>query len=164
MSTIRVNDLNIITNPLDQELMQGRRYATVGMNPIPPQDDTIATLHLDDEECGCQSLAPHGQLHGSNSLGSNGITTTNVIDHHVGLDHLLVGLAHLLEKRIRHQVDYSSSIDEHPRDRCAIKMPPDVQRLQVVLRVLRPLKHSIMWAKTHLRHLIITYNRIILNQ
>jgi hypothetical protein len=122
-----VNDLNIITNPLDQELMQGRRYAMVGMNPIMPKDDAIVTLHLDNEERSSQSLAPHSQLHGINSFGSNGITTTDIIDRHVGLDQLLVELAHLLEKRIWHQVDYSFSIDEHPRDRCAIKMAPNIQ-------------------------------------
>jgi hypothetical protein len=105
----------------------------VDMNPIPPQDDAIVTLHLDDEECGSQNIAPHGQLHGSNSLCSNGITTTNVVDHHVGLDQLLVGLAHLFEKGVRHQVDYSATIDELSRNRRSIKMSSDVHRLQVVL-------------------------------
>jgi hypothetical protein len=124
---ICMNDFDIITNPLDQELLQGRRYATVGMNPILPQYSAIVTMHLGDEEHGSQSLAPHGQLHGSNSLSSNGITTTDVIDLRVGLGQLFIGLAHLLEEEIQHQVDYSSSIDKHMRDRCAIKMPLDVQ-------------------------------------
>jgi hypothetical protein len=109
---IRVNNLNIITNPINQKMVQGRRYATVGMNPIPPQDNAIITLHLSDEECSGQSLAPHGQLHGNNSLSSNRITTTNAIDPHVGLDQLLIRLAHLLEG-VWHQIDYRSSIDEH---------------------------------------------------
>jgi hypothetical protein len=61
-----VNDLNIIVDPLNQELMQGTRYVTVDMNPIPPQDNAIITLHLSDEEHGSQSLAPHTRLHGSN--------------------------------------------------------------------------------------------------
>jgi hypothetical protein len=38
---ISMNDLNIIANPLNQELMQGRRYAMVGMNPILPQDNYL---------------------------------------------------------------------------------------------------------------------------
>jgi hypothetical protein len=95
-----MNDLNIITGPLNQELMQGRRYATVGINPIPPQDNAIITLHLGDEERGSQSLASHGQLHGSNPLSSNRSTTTNVVDHHIGFNQLLIGLAHLLEERV----------------------------------------------------------------
>jgi hypothetical protein len=55
------------------------------------------------------------------------------VDHPVGLDQLLIGLARLLEKGVRYQVDYSASIDEHPRNRRAIKMPSDIQWLQVVL-------------------------------
>jgi hypothetical protein len=121
---IHVNDLNIITSPLNQELVQGRRYA--GMNPIPPQDNAIITLYLGDEERGSQSLAPYSQLHRSNPLSSNRITTTNAIDHHIGLDQLFVELAHLLEG-VWHQVDYHSSINEHPSDRCVIMMPLDVQ-------------------------------------
>jgi hypothetical protein len=103
-----MNNLNITTNTLDQELMQDIRYAMIGMNPMPPQDNAIVTLHLSDEERGSQSLAPYDQLHGSNPFSSNGITTTNVVDHHVGLDQLLMGLAHLLEG-LWYQVDYSSS-------------------------------------------------------
>jgi hypothetical protein len=124
-----MNDHNIlaIASPLDKELMQGRRYAMVGLNSILPQDNAIVSLHLGDEECGSQSLAPHDQLHGRNSLSSNGISTTDAVETHIGLDQLLVRLAHLLEEGIRHQVDYSSSIDEHLRDRLAIKMPLDVQ-------------------------------------
>jgi hypothetical protein len=53
-----VGNLNFIANPLDQELMQVRTYAIVGMNPTPSQDNTTIILNLGDEEHGSQSLAP----------------------------------------------------------------------------------------------------------
>jgi hypothetical protein len=63
-----MKNLNIITDPLDKDLVQGRRYAAVGMNLVPPQDNTIITLHLSDEESHDQSIASLGQLHGSQLL------------------------------------------------------------------------------------------------
>jgi hypothetical protein len=40
----------------------------IGMNPITVKNDTIVTLHLDDEECCSERLAPYGELHGDNTL------------------------------------------------------------------------------------------------
>jgi hypothetical protein len=58
-----VNYLDLIIDPLNQELVQSRRNATIGMNPIVAKNNTIVTLHLDDEECGSERLAPYGELH-----------------------------------------------------------------------------------------------------
>jgi hypothetical protein len=58
-----VNYLDLIVDPLNQELVQSRRNATIGMNPIVAKNNTIVTLHLDDEECGSERLAPYGELH-----------------------------------------------------------------------------------------------------
>jgi hypothetical protein len=51
-----MKNLNIITDPLDKDLVQGRRYAAVGMNLVPPQDNHD------------QSIASLGQLHGKQLL------------------------------------------------------------------------------------------------
>jgi hypothetical protein len=32
----------------------------IDMNPIEAKNNTIVTLHLDDEECGSKRLAPYG--------------------------------------------------------------------------------------------------------
>jgi hypothetical protein len=42
--------------------MQSRRNAVVGVNPITAKNNARVTLHLDDEECGSDGLAPHGEL------------------------------------------------------------------------------------------------------
>jgi hypothetical protein len=46
--------LNLIVGPLNQELMQSRRNAAVGVNPIMTKNDAIVTLHLNDEEWGSE--------------------------------------------------------------------------------------------------------------
>jgi hypothetical protein len=33
------------------------------VNPIAAKNNTIVTLHLDDEECGSKRLAPNSELH-----------------------------------------------------------------------------------------------------
>jgi hypothetical protein len=35
----------------------------IGMNLITTKNNTIVTLHLDDEECCSKRLAPYGELH-----------------------------------------------------------------------------------------------------
>jgi hypothetical protein len=37
------------------------------MNPIATKNNTIVTLHLDDEERGSERLAPYGELHGDDT-------------------------------------------------------------------------------------------------
>jgi hypothetical protein len=40
----------------------------IGVNSIAAKNDTIVTLHLDDEERCSERLAPYGELHGDNTL------------------------------------------------------------------------------------------------
>ena len=80
---------NLIADPLNKNLMQGRRHTLIGMNPITSKYQAEITLHLGGEE-GCHKrLAPHSQLHGSHLLSTNGITSTNAADHFVRLDQLV---------------------------------------------------------------------------
>ena len=91
-----MHHFNLIADPLNKKLMQGRRNTLIGMNPITLKYQTEVTLHLGDEEdCG-KCLASNGQLHGSNPLGTNGIIFTNIADRHVRLDQLLILPAKLL--------------------------------------------------------------------
>jgi hypothetical protein len=46
-----VNYLDLTVDPLNQELVQSRENAMIGVNPITAKNNTIVTLHLDDEEC-----------------------------------------------------------------------------------------------------------------
>jgi hypothetical protein len=47
--------------------MQSRRNAMIGMNSITAKNNTIVTLHLDDEEHGSEQLAPYGELNGDDT-------------------------------------------------------------------------------------------------
>jgi hypothetical protein len=62
-----VNYRNLIVDPLNQELVQSRGNATIGMNPIATKNNTIVTLHLDDEECDSKKLALNGELYGDDT-------------------------------------------------------------------------------------------------
>ena len=68
------------------------------MNPIMSKYEVEVTLHLGDEERRSNRLAPNGQLHRSNHLGTDGITSSNAADYHVRLDELFVCPAELLVK------------------------------------------------------------------
>jgi hypothetical protein len=39
----------------------------IDVNPIAAKNNTIVTLHLDDEECDSKRLAPNGELHGDDT-------------------------------------------------------------------------------------------------
>jgi hypothetical protein len=41
----------------------------IGMNPIAAKNNTIVTLHLDEQERGSERLAPYGELHGDGTPG-----------------------------------------------------------------------------------------------
>jgi hypothetical protein len=49
-----MHQFDLVIDPLDEELMQSRRNTTVGMNSIAAKNNTIVTLHLDDEERGSE--------------------------------------------------------------------------------------------------------------
>jgi hypothetical protein len=46
-----MNYLDLVVDPLNQELVQNRGTITIDVNPIAAKNNTIVTLHLDDEEC-----------------------------------------------------------------------------------------------------------------
>jgi hypothetical protein len=39
----------------------------ISLNPIMAKNNTIVTLHLDDEERVCERFAPYGELHGDDT-------------------------------------------------------------------------------------------------
>ena len=81
-----MDNLNLIADPLNKKLMQGRRNALICMNPIPPKNQIVVTLHLGDEEGCSKRLASNSELHGGNSLGAKGLASANTTDRHVCLD------------------------------------------------------------------------------
>ena len=91
-----MHNLNFITDPLNKKLVQGRWYTLIGMNPITSKYEVEVTLHLGDEERRSNRLAPNGQLHRSNPIGTNEITSSDAADRHVCLDELFVCPAELL--------------------------------------------------------------------
>src|SRR6185437_4892973 len=95
---ITMHNFNLIADPLNKKLVQGRWYTLIGMNPITSKYEVEVILHLGDEEHRCNRLASNGQLHRSNPLGTNGITSSNAADQHVCLDQLFVRPAELLVK------------------------------------------------------------------
>jgi hypothetical protein len=62
-----MHNLNSISHPLDEKLVQARWHTAIGMNPITPKNQIIATLDVGDKKCHSQSLASNGELHVSNS-------------------------------------------------------------------------------------------------
>ena len=99
-----MDNLNLIADPLNKKLMQGRRNALICMNPIPPKNQIVVTLHLRDEESRSKHLAPNGELQGSNSLGAKGLAPSNTTNRHVCLDQVLVLATMLLVQRIGHKI------------------------------------------------------------
>ena len=91
-----MDNLNLIVDPLNKKLMQGRSNALICMNPIPPKNQIVVTLQVRDEESHSKRLAPNGELHGSNSLGAKGLAPSNTTDHHVCLDQVLISATELL--------------------------------------------------------------------
>ena len=63
-----MHNLNFITDPLNEKLVQGRCYTLIGMDPITSKYEVEVTLNLRDEERRHNCLASHGQLHRSNPL------------------------------------------------------------------------------------------------
>ena len=95
---ITMHNLNFIADPLNKKLVQGRWYTLIGINPITSKYEVEVTLHLGDEERRSNHLAPNGQLHRSNPLGTNGITSSNAANCHVCLDQFFVRPAeHLVQ-------------------------------------------------------------------
>ena len=60
---ITMHNLDLIADPLNKKLVQGRWYTLIGMNSIASKYEVEVTLHLGDEECRRNCLAPNDQLH-----------------------------------------------------------------------------------------------------
>jgi hypothetical protein len=111
----------------------------IGVNPITAKNDAIVTLHLDDEECGSERLAPHG-------------------DDTPGLDQ---AAPTLLRVRLVF-MSLSSSLPsflkteyEHLGDRFPIDVTLNIQRPQVLARLFRLLEHDPFRVETHLSNLLL---------
>src|SRR6185503_18626013 len=99
-----MDNLNLIADPLNKKLMQGRRNALICMNPIPPKNQIVVTLHFRDEESCSKRLTPNDELHGSNSFGAKRLAPSNTTDHHICLDQVLVLATELLVQRVGHKI------------------------------------------------------------
>src|SRR6185312_12941851 len=95
-----MENLNLIADPLNKKLMQGRRNTLICMNPIPPKNQIVITLHFCDEESCSKRLTSNGELHGSNSFGAKGLATSNTTDGHVRLDQVFVLATELPVQRV----------------------------------------------------------------
>jgi hypothetical protein len=85
------------------------------VNPIVAKNNTIVTLHLDNEEYGSERFAPCGELHGDDASGLHWVAP-HAITCQDGLHKLNVLLSMFLEHDVWHQDDGSAVIDENPRD------------------------------------------------
>jgi hypothetical protein len=101
----------------------------IGVNPIMAKNNTIVTLHLDNEECGSERLAPYGELHRDDTPGLHRVA----LKHQVSLHELIILPSKLLEDGVRHQVAGSAAVDEHPREWLLIDVALNVQWLQVLV-------------------------------
>jgi hypothetical protein len=81
--------------------MQSRRNAAVSMNLVMAKNNTVVTLHLNDEECGSERLAPYGELHGENTLGLY-VVAPHTIKRKVSLHELVILPSKILEDRVWH--------------------------------------------------------------
>jgi hypothetical protein len=133
--------------------MQSRRNATIGVNPIVAKNNTIVTLHVDDEERGSERLAPYGELHGDDTPGFHQVAP-NAVKCQVGLHELIVLPSKLLEDGVRHHVD------EHPGNRLPIDVTLNIQWLQVLARLFGLLKHDLFRAETHLSDLLLVTSEL----
>jgi hypothetical protein len=94
----------------------------IDMNPIMAKNNTIVTLHLDDEESSSERLAPYGELHKDDASSLHRVAP-HALKCHVGLHELIVLPSKLLEDGVWNHVDGSASIDEHSGDRLFIMCP-----------------------------------------
>jgi hypothetical protein len=124
----------------------------VGVNPIATKNNTVVTLHLDDEERGSERLASYGELHGDDTPGFHRVAP-HAIKHKVSHHELIILPSKLLEDGVRHQIDGSTAIDEHPGDRLPIDVALNVQWLQVLARLFRLLEHNLLGVETQLSDL-----------
>src|SRR6185312_3712695 len=105
-----MDNLNLIADPLNNKLMQGRRNTLICMNPIPPKNQIVVTLHFRDEESCSKLLTSNGELHGSNSFGAKGLAPSNTTNGHVRLDQVFVLATKIFVQRVGHKISTSPTI------------------------------------------------------
>jgi hypothetical protein len=125
-----MNYLDLVIDLWNQELVQSRGNATIVVNPITIKNNTIVTLHLDDEECSSERLAPYGELYKDDTFGLHWVAP-HAIKHQVCLHKLIALLSKLLKDGVRYQVDGSTAIDEHAGDRPSVDVTLNIQWLNV---------------------------------
>jgi hypothetical protein len=82
----------------------------IDVNPIMTKNNTIVTLHLDNEECDSKQHAPYGKFHGDDTSSLHRVAP-HTIQCQVGLHELVVFPSKLLKHGIQHQVDGSTTVD-----------------------------------------------------
>jgi hypothetical protein len=110
------------------------------------QNNTIVTLHHDDEESGSEQLAAYGELHGDNAFDLHRVAP-HAIQCQVGLHELTIFSHKLLEHGIWHHIDGSAAIDMHPRNWPLVNVTLNVQGLQILAQLLRLLEHDLLGTK-----------------
>jgi hypothetical protein len=129
---VRVYHFDLVIDPLNPKLVQSRRHTTIGVNPIVTQNNTVITLHIDDEECGSEQLAPNGVLHGEDAIGLHWVAPPpHVVQCQVGLHELMILSFKLLKHVIQHQVDGSAAVGKHPKNQPFINVTSNIQRLHL---------------------------------
>jgi hypothetical protein len=73
----------------------------IDMNPITAKDNTIVTLHLDDEECSSKRFAPYGELHRDDASSLHRVAL-HAIKRQVGLHEVVALPSKLLEDGVRY--------------------------------------------------------------
>jgi hypothetical protein len=132
---IRMNYFHFVTIPLNQTLVHHRRDAAIGMNPIPPEQDSACTLVADDEERSWDSLASHGQIHVENTL-CLWCLAIEVTQRNVGLDQVLSRTPQPTQQWVWHYVNSCTGVDQHLVNQMTVYITLEVQSLQMLIILL----------------------------
>src|SRR6185312_5139714 len=81
-----MDNLNLIADPLNKKLMQGRRNTLICMNPNTPKNQIVVILHFRDEESCSKRLTSNGELHGSYSFGAKRLSSSIITHGQTRLD------------------------------------------------------------------------------
>jgi hypothetical protein len=134
--------------------MQSRRNVAVGMNSITVKNNIVVTLHLNEEECSGERLAPYGELHRDDTLGLHQVAP-HAVKRKVSLHVLVILPSKLLQDGVHHQVDGSAAVNEHPRYWLPVDVTSNVQWLQMLAQLFGLFEHGLLEAKTHLSDLLL---------
>ena len=92
------------------------------MDPVSSQKQAVCPLAIDDKESSDQSLGPNHKLNVHSSTSIRWIPS-KISENHVSLEQILTCHPELPEGGIWHNVDRSTTIDEHLGQRLAIDIP-----------------------------------------